>query len=445
MIIYIILRFVNLKLRSRYKYYHKFNSLVLAKKITILDKMNFSFIKILNFFKITAKLIISNKQLNNLRVVTFFTSLIFGNALGAAPAKYNQERHRGIYSYISSSRIDDSNPRVKEIQASIDNSSVNGASIMERWDMLEPVEGQFDWPKLDRWITYIVQKRKKIAIGVAGGGLSPDWLRSKGIPHMHLSWDKTHGRGKGGINDCLSKYFPYVWHPGYVIAYNKMITALKNHLTTLVIPGFPPGSALEAVTIVKLSGINVTTNEIQLPITHGYELSKCKSNNDLKFRNAGYTESKVLNAWTNIAMHISKTFTNRVLSIDVISNGAFPFKGADGKFSRIINGYDTLTRSIVNTGLNKFGSRLMVQWSALSTFPMPILDMTIDLVKSGKSKGRVAWQLNQRGGLGSGCGRNFAPCDEAWINKIIKDGFSKYQADYLEVHSYDASRFNLRR
>jgi hypothetical protein len=162
-------------------------------------------------------------------------------------------------------------------------------------------------------------------------------------------------------------------------------------LHEMKVAGAPPGAAYEAVKIVKVAGINNTTEELRLPANKRDDGPCHQSDAQKIWADIGFRPDRIVQAWTRISDATSAAFPDAILSIATIRVGAFPPIDASGNIYRPIPGLtDSLTDRIVGIALSKFPGRLAIQWNALSQQePNPAVPA------AGRKGAIIGWQLNE--------------------------------------------------
>jgi hypothetical protein len=205
-------------------------------------------------------------------------------------------------------------------------------------------------------------------------------------------------------------------------------------------PGLPSGAVYKALRVVKLSGINNTTEELRVDATKPDNGPCQQSDAAAIWAQAGFTPDKVIAAWKTIAEDTAKAFPDKILSVDVIHRGAFPSIDNGG---RVVpptrDAPDDLTEKILNIAVPMYRDRLMVQWDALwqGKPPQEVLD-------SGAHGARIGWQMNGFMGVWGGSGCVYKPFHTAACNNLadfqsILDNGINYGGRYIEIHAPNAN------
>ena len=145
----------------------------------------------------------------------------------------------------------------------------------------------------------------------------------------------------------------------------------------------------------------------------------------------------MVNAWSRIAVEISKLFPNKLLALDILERNDFPPISDDGTATR----NSPVKERIINFGLTNFAGRFAVQWNGLSVGGQ----LAPTVLTSGKRGAVIGWQSNAFRGLeGAGCNSqrlaNADPCDNSGFSALLKHGIDSGGA-YIEVWSKDVIQF----
>ncbi len=302
---------------------------------------------------------------------------------------------------------------------------VDGAAMEMEWSALEPRPGEFDWSHLDRWAKTTLALHKKLSIGVSAGIFSPPWLfdASHDVPYAGFHFNRN-ARGMA----CADIVLPLPWSAAYLHEYAAMMSALSRHLHELTVPGHP-GTAYQAVTVVKLSGINLNSSELQLDTTAPDDGPCRQSDAAAVWAMAEFTPDKMMKAWAALSEATDVAFPDKILSLQIIHRNGLP--GGDRRATKP----DPLTQRILENTVAAYGHRAMVQWNALSQFVLPP-----EIAQAGGRGARVGWQMNgflgPRGG--SGCVYPpfvLAPCKTMADFQSIMDKGTEAGGRYIEIQA----------
>ena len=316
--------------------------------------------------------------------------------------------------------------------AALSKDYVDGAAIVVDWNAIEPRPDVYDWALFDTWVRNALAQNKKLAVGVIAGRSTPDWLYGAGFDVPRNSF--SYNRNRQAVA-CTVLTLPSPWAPAYLREFGKTMAALSRHLHDLPVPGRAPGAAYAAVTVVKLTGINNTSEELRLDATQPDDGPCHQSDAATIWAAAGFTPARIITAWMTIAAGTAQDFPDKILSVAIIHRNAFPSIDDSGHVTApISDAPDPLTYKILQAGAARYGSRLMVQWNAL--FGGRVVQEVLD---AGQAGARIGWQMNAFLGVfqGTGCiypGFVRAPCRSAEDFQRILDNGIDHGGRYIEIH-----------
>lgn len=302
---------------------------------------------------------------------------------------------------------------------------------MVQWASIEPAPGVFDFSNLDRWLEEAIQSKKKISLGIMAGWFTPAWLYDE--DHQVPMNSFNYNRNPQGTALCTVLQLPSPWNPVFLKEYGQAISALSHHLREFQAPGVPRGAAYDAVRIVKLAGINNTTEELRLNANRADNGPCHQSDAPSIWAAAGFTPRKIESAWATIADNIALAFPDKILSVDIIQAGAFPPIDDSGVIYRPQpRTLDSLTNKILAIGIPRFKGKFAVQWDALSQLPP-----NPAVLAAGAKGAIVAWQMNQILGPagGSGCfyENHRLPCQSIEDFQSILDNGINLGGKFIEI------------
>lgn len=168
----------------------------------------------------------------------------------------------------------------------LDHNEVRGVLVRGLWKDIEPSEGNFDFTALDQQINAIKAKGKKYSLAVIAGGIgSPDWLiTQKNVPYFNYLFRGTN-----------SNKLPLIWDDTVLMYLGKLADKLAEKYNT--------DSSLVLVYIPQM-----TANGIEGHL-NGFDKED--------FENAGYTETKWINASLQNAKKFANVFPQKALAFEV--------------------------------------------------------------------------------------------------------------------------------
>jgi len=290
----------------------------------------------------------------------------------------------------------------------------------------------------------VLREGKGFTIGLIAGSQAPTWIYDTvGVPALRdITLNAT--QRKTGALGCQKINQPLVWDERYLHQYAATMTALANHLKRVERPAPGGGTAFDSLVGVKLSGINLTTEELRIDAHVATpDLAACPEPDvTAMWKARGYRPHLILQAWREIARMTANIYPGKLLNVDVIPNAAFP--NIDDNGTRIpppnLPGrkhvVEPLNATILDYGVATYGKLLLVQWDALSQDGI----LPVEVTDSGKRGASMGYQMNGFGGGnfgGSGCiynpGFKIMPCrnvDDFY--QALSDGI-RSGARYIEV------------
>ncbi|MGC4101055.1 beta-galactosidase [Ferruginibacter sp.] len=167
----------------------------------------------------------------------------------------------------------------------LNNNNNRGVLIRAYWKDIETSEGNFNFTALDNQVNAIKAKNKKYSLGVLAGGIgSPAWLiTQKNAPYFDYTFQGQPYK------------LPLIWSDTVLTYLGKLADKLAEHYnndTSLVLVYIP----------------QMTANGIEGHL-NGF--------NQTNFTNAGYTETKWINASVQNAKKFATAFSKKALAFEV--------------------------------------------------------------------------------------------------------------------------------
>jgi hypothetical protein len=247
----------------------------------------------------------------------------------------------------------------------LSNTDVSGIFIRVKWSTLEAKEDQYDWSFIDSEIDQAVAYGKKVSLAILAGDYTPHWIKKGGFTFLHFNIIPHDGDGKPHWVDI-----PIPWESVFINAYNDLMNDLRDHLKK-------KSSRYKAISLIKIGGINQESAETRLPYQDSTYISgnDTASNADIIWSENGYTPSKVIAAWQDIAGNCYKKFPDKPIDMAIIPdpNG---FPSIDDNGNIIADSKCNTTEELVKTAAAYFSDRIIIQYNAIneSTPNLPILD-----------------------------------------------------------------------
>jgi len=341
---------------------------------------------------------------------------------------------RGIYIYTNDvSTI--TNAAAIQLTQSFNIPGVDGVAIVIGWNAIEPSKGQYQWTLLDQWIAQVSALGKKIDLVVPAGASTPAWLFQAGA--TQLNFTVSPHAGETGVCDTVNIAAP--WDPVFLAQWDSMLAALSAHLKS--------AGTYNAITLLRLTGINRTTEELRLPAETAASTGlACVSNSLTTWQQAGYRPSLLLQGWNAVVASFMKSFPDKSFAVSIIPTDAFPGIAEDG--SLITGHVGDEDEPLIMSASQQLPGRLVVQFD----FLMPGEAAATVITGAAQNYGTLAaFQTNEYlGGQGAGCSEPITsaiPCTATTFLAMLETGIyplgqtSPLVAQYIEVFHDNAAAF----
>jgi uncharacterized protein (TIGR03437 family) len=348
---------------------------------------------------------------------------------------------RGIYVYSNDvSKI--SNPTATAVTAALNVTGADGLALAIAWSAIEPAMGQYQWSLLDQWMDRAIGLGKKVDLVLLAGDSIPAWLfqaAPNGAGVKGLSFTFSPHSGKTG--QCQSETIASPWDATYLARWDSLLAAVAAHLKS--------SGTYSAVALLRLTGINRSTDELRLPAETSQSTGlACVSDAVTTWQQAGYRPSLLLQAWDKITASFQKSFPDKSFSVAIIPVNAFPPIAEDGS---VIEGtVPDQNQPLLALAAQRFPSRLVVQFD----FLMPGQPASPVVIQAAQVLGTLAaFQTNEylgSTGQGAACSEpvtNPTPCTAATYLEMLKTGIyplgesNSLRAQYIEVFQANANAF----
>lgn len=359
----------------------------------------------------------------------------------AAAADDRPSDIRGVYVYSNDlSKL--ATPTQNAVRSALGIPGMDGIALVISWSAIEPSLGVYQWTTLDPWLQSAMAAGKKIDLIVTSGSGIPSWLfdpqPSGGGAHP-LSF--TISPHSGATGRCDSETIAAPWDSAFLTQWDAMLVALAAHLKSI--------GAYGSVALLRITGINRTTDELRLPAETAQSTGlSCVSNAITTWQNAGYKPSLLLQGWDAITSSFKKSFPDKALSIAIIPNNAFPPIAEDG--SQIKGTPPDANAPLLALAAQKFPGRVVVQFN----FLMPGEAASSAVISSAQTYGTLpAFQTNEylgSTGGGAACSEpvtNPTPCTAQTFLALLQTGIyplgtsNPMRAMYIEVFQANANAF----
>jgi uncharacterized protein (TIGR03437 family) len=348
---------------------------------------------------------------------------------------------RGVYVYTNAvNQL--SKPTAAAVTAALNIPGDDGVALVIGWDGLEPSPGQYEWALLDQWMTLATSRGKKIDLIIPAGASEPAWLfqaAPTGAGATPLNFTITpHG---GATSECQSETIARPWDPAFLSRWDALLAAVSAHLKS--------SGSYAAVTLLRLTGINRTTEELRLPAETAQSTGlACVTDALTTWQQAGYRPSLLLQAWDQITNSFQKSFPDKAFSVSIIPQNPFPAIAEDG--SVIKGSVPDQNQPLLALAAQKFSGRLVIQYD----FLMPGESASTATIDYAQTLGTMlAFQTNEylgQTGQGAACSEpvsNPAPCTAATFIAMLQTGIfplgqsNSLRSQYIEVFQANANAF----
>jgi Beta-galactosidase len=348
---------------------------------------------------------------------------------------------RGIYVYSSDVSQISAN-YAKTLTASLNIPGVDGVVLVIGWSSIEPAMGHYQWATLDQWMSQAIASGKRIDLTVKAGVDTPSWVfqPAPGAAGARaLSFTVSPHSGKTG--QCDPETIAAPWDTAFLSRWDALLAALAAHLKSVGTYG--------AVTLLRLTGINRTTDELRLPAETPESTGlACVSDAVTIWQQAGYRPSLLLQAWDSITGSFQKSFPDKSFSVAIIPQNPFPRIAEDGS---VIKGtVPDQNQPLLALASQKFPGHLVVQFN----FLMPGEATSPAVIQAAETLGTLAaFQTNNyfgSSGQGAACSEpvtNPTPCTAATYLELLQTGIyplgpnNPLRAQYIEVFPANANAF----
>ena len=346
---------------------------------------------------------------------------------------------RGIYIYTNDvSSL--SKASATQLTQSFSLPGVDGVAVVIGWDAIEPAMGQYDWALLDQWIGQVATLGRKIDLVVPAGSSTPSWLFAApptGAGVTELTFTVSPHSGETGACDTVNIAPP--WDAGFLAQWDAMLAALSAHLKST--------NMYDAITLVRITGINRTTEELRLPAETAQSTGlACVSNAITTWQQAGYLPSLLLRGWNSVLGSFMKSFPDKSFAVSIIPNDAFP--GIDQNGQPIIGTIGDENDPLIMAASKQLAGRLVVQFDFLMPGDAAAQQVVDDATNFGTL---MAFQTNEYlGAKGAGCAEPITvtiPCTDATFLQMLEQGVyprttsSPLRSQYIEVFNTNAIAF----
>ena len=338
---------------------------------------------------------------------------------------------------------------------------VDGMTLLQNWGSFETGRGVYDWTTMDQWMDAAISSGKKITLAIRAGANTPCWLFQ--APQCGAGYKNPYARAATpltfqvsarqgvGQSSCNSTIIAAPWNRVFLGEWDSMLAALAAHLKSV--------GTYDAVTSLRLTGINRTTAELRLP--EEILTTPCVTNSLQTWLQATppYRPSRVLQAWDAITSSFLKSFPDKFFGLEVVPIGTggnnYPFPEIDDNgciYSSIVSPKSVPT-ACVNSGPLPDQNAPLVQMAAQRfrghlSVSFQNLDLTQPAdpypIQTAQTLGTtIGYQTNDYNNLRqaacSGGVLNPGPCTSASYLALLEVGIyplgktNSLRAQYIEV------------
>jgi len=249
-------------------------------------------------------------------------------AAGAAHAQTIADQ-RGLFVYTEHLTQD-----AQDLSQALTVPGIDGITLLLDWGAVETALGTYNFTTLDQWIKAAVSSGKKLTLAIRSGANTPCWLFQApacgsgynkpyaGATELDFEVSARQGIGQAG---CTATAIAAPWDPIFLNAWDAMLAAVAAHLKT--------AGTYNALTSVRLTGINRTTAELRLP--EEILSTPCVTNSIQTWLNAPvpYRPARALAAWDAVTNSFEKSFPDKFFGLEVVpddtGNASYPLPEID--------------------------------------------------------------------------------------------------------------------
>ena len=347
---------------------------------------------------------------------------------------------RGIYVFVNLATPTNA-PGAVAFETALNVPGADGVLLSGLWSALETNKDEYNWSHLDQWMGHASSLGKKIDLAIRAGDGLPAWLFQfppDGASATPLPF--TVSPHAGATGQCISETNTIIWSAAFLTNWSSMLSALSAHLRN--------AGTYSNVTLLRLTGINRTTDELRLPAETATSTGlACVSNAPAIWAANGFTPSNLLHAWSNILMAFNSSFPDKTFCVAIIPTNAFP--RIDNNTNVIIGPAPDENQPLLQLAGQLLPGRLVVQYNFLLT--SKAADPSVPL--AAQNYGSLpAFQVNEWLGAtgGAACGgsiTNPTPCDDPSYLQMLETGIyplgrtNPLRAQYIEVFATNAIAF----
>lgn len=208
--------------------------------------------------------------------------------------------------------------------AHFDNAACDGVMFRTAWGEMEPLEGEYQWAKVDAMLGAANQSGKSLGLGIAAGFRSPRWLEASGVAFQTGTLLRSFAPAR-------TVKMPWIWDEAYLKKWGNFLQAAGGR--------YDGNPRLAYITIAGMG--------------HAFEPYMAKSPEDIEhFRKSGG-----LPRWEKAAKNVIDLYARAFPQTPFLLAAARPIPTADA---------DASLAEVVRYGLEKYPGRFGVMSHGLN-------------------------------------------------------------------------------
>ncbi len=357
-------------------------------------------------------------------------SRTIGPPAAGAPAP-NVVLPRGVYLYREQLNND------VQFDQALGVPGIDGMAVVLDWSTIQPSPGSFETGTIDSQLALARKHNLPVELVVRAGRSVPAWVARPA--QLKLAYSPHQGLGA-----CSPVHMPPPWDPTYQSAFRAIVKRTADYVRAQGI----------AISVVKLTGINATTEELRLPAETQEATRNCPGGpvDDVAVWDnvAHYTPTQLVQAFDRLASAFAEISPGMPITVALIPRWGFPpiddaHRIVRGRQIQTLN--DSLLRSLVGGAARSLPGRFIVQFDFLM-YDMPANPEVVELARAYGLP--LAWQTNLwRGNVQQGAGCGGSPgkgtvCTDAEYLGLLEEGIHpaggegpSAQGLYVEAFAYD--------
>jgi hypothetical protein len=315
---------------------------------------------------------------------------------------------------------------------------IDGMAVVLDRSTIQPLRESFRTETIDSQLKLARQHNLPVELVVRAGRSVPACV----APDAQL---KLGYAPHAGLGACSAVNMPPPWDTTYQSAFADIMQRTADYVR---------GQGI-AISVVKLTGINATTEELRLSAEREDSTENCPGGpvDDVAvWRTARYTPTKLAQAFDRLASSFAKYFPDTPVTVALIPRRGFPpINDAQqivrGQQIRVLN--DRVLQSLVSSGAPSLPGRFILQFDFLMYGQLANAEV-VDLARANGlylARQTNLWRGNVRQGAacgGSGPRKGTVCTDDQYLG-LLEEGIHPAGGQglnakglYIEVFAYDA-------